>query len=154
MSSGITGISVESLDRLVIIVRYDYLFKLMAPRITDANANGLNSSWFHPGGQNESRRWDVILALNGPMASLGTSVSRSRCAAGVNPGPTGFALSGYRGVDVHYVITIYGEATAAPVGSNQAVPHVDWSNIDPIRGPEFINKGRATPWASGSRMYH
>ena len=97
-------------------------------------------------------RWDVDLkVLNGPMASLGVQVRRGPVVRiGVNPGPTGFALSGYRGVDArHCVITIYGEgeATVAPVGSNQVRaaphPHVDWSNIDPIRGPEFINKGGA-----------
>ena len=97
-------------------------------------------------------RWDVDLkVLNGPMASLGTQVKRGPVVRiGTNPGPTGFRLSGYRGVDArHCVITIYGEgeATIAPVGSNQVRaaphPHVDWTKIDPVLGPEYVNSGGA-----------
>jgi len=97
-------------------------------------------------------RWDVDLkVLNGPMGSLGTQVKRGPVIRiGTNPGPTGFRLSGYRGVDArHCVVTIYGEgeATVAPVGTNQvraaSHAHVDWSHIDPIVGPEYINTGGA-----------
>ena len=97
-------------------------------------------------------RWDVDLKiLNGPMASLGTQVLRGPVVRiGTNPGPTGFRLTGYRGIDARQcVITVYseGEAQITPVGTNQVRlaphPHVEWKSIDPISGPEFINSGGA-----------
>jgi hypothetical protein len=69
---------------------------------------------------------------------------------GANPGPGGMALTGYRGIDARQaVITAYseGEATVGPVGTNQVrlAPHanVDWKTIDPLTGPEYLNKGAA-----------
>lgn len=97
-------------------------------------------------------RWDVaIRVLNGPMLALGEQVLRGPVVRiGANPGPGGLQLSGYRGVDARQcVITAYdgGSAAVAPVGSNQVrlAPHanVNWKEIDPINGPEFLSEGCA-----------
>jgi hypothetical protein len=85
------------------------------------------------------------------MAGLGEQVQQGPIArVGSNPGPGGLKLAGYRGVDArHCVITAYGEgeATVAPVGTNQVRmaphPHVQWKDIDPIGGPEYLSKGCA-----------
>jgi len=69
---------------------------------------------------------------------------------GADPGPGGFKLAGYRGLDKrHAVISAYdqGSATVAPVGSNQVrmAPHqhVTWKDIDPMSGPEYLSDGCA-----------
>lgn len=69
---------------------------------------------------------------------------------GANPGPGGFALTGYRGIDARQcVITAYdeGEATVGPVGNNQVRmaphPNVKWKDIDPLTKPEYLNAGCA-----------
>ena len=99
-----------------------------------------------------SERYDVVLkALNGPLASMGEQKFQGPMVRiGANPGPGGMALNGYRGIDARQaVITAYseGEATVGPVGTNQVrlAPHanVDWKAIDPLTGPEYLNKGAA-----------
>ncbi|TNE91760.1 MAG: hypothetical protein EP330_04290 [Deltaproteobacteria bacterium] len=97
-------------------------------------------------------RWDVVLeVLDGPMASMGEQTLRGPVVRlGSNPGPGGFKFNGYRGLDArHAVISAYaeGEATIAPVGSNQVRmaphPHVRWKDIDPMPGPEYLSEGCA-----------
>ncbi|MEN0064444.1 MAG: transglycosylase SLT domain-containing protein [Myxococcota bacterium] len=97
-------------------------------------------------------RWDVVInVLNGPMASLGEQVLRGPVVRiGAQPGPGGFELRGYRGLDKRQcVITAYekGGASIAPVGRNQVriAPHanVDWSDIDPLYNPANLSPGCA-----------
>lgn len=97
-------------------------------------------------------RWDVVLkVLDGPLAGLGEQVLRGPVVRiGVNPGPGGFALTGYRGLDArHAVITAYdgGTVTIGPVGSNQVRiaphPNVNWKDIDPVGAPQYLNAGGA-----------
>ena len=49
----------------------------------------------------QQQRWDVVLkALNGPQAVIGDQTCRGPVVRlGANPGPGGFKLTGYRGVD-------------------------------------------------------
>jgi hypothetical protein len=83
------------------------------------------------------------------MAGLGDQVLRGPVVRiGVDPGPGGLRLAGYRGLDArHAVITAYdgGSATIAPVGSNQIrlAPHanVNWKEIDPVSSPQYLNNG-------------
>ena len=90
-------------------------------------------------------------ALNGPLASLGEQKFQGPLVRiGTNPGPGGFALTGYRGIDARQcVITAYGEgeATVGPVGNNQVRmaphPNVKWKDIDPLTQPEYLNDGCA-----------
>lgn len=100
----------------------------------------------------QQERWDVVLEVqNGPQAALGQQVFRGPVVRiGVNPGPGGMRLQGYRGIDARQcVITAYDGSTisVAPVGNNQVrmAPHanVSWKDIDPIRGPEYLSKGAA-----------
>lgn len=97
-------------------------------------------------------RWDIaIKALNGPLVALGEQVFRGPVVRiGANPGPGGLQLNGYRGLDArHCVITAYtgGTASVAPVGTNQVRlaphPNVNWREIDPISGPEYLSEGCA-----------
>ncbi|TVQ94130.1 MAG: hypothetical protein EA397_03200 [Deltaproteobacteria bacterium] len=97
-------------------------------------------------------RFDVVLkVLNGPLASMGEQTYKGPLVRlGANPGPGGLALTGYRGIDARQaVITAYGEgeATIGPVGTNQIRlaphPHVNWKEIDPLTGPEYLNQGCA-----------
>lgn len=99
-----------------------------------------------------NQRYDVVLrALNGPLASLGEQKFQGPLVRiGTNPGPGGFQLTGYRGIDARQcVITAYGEgeATVGPVGNNQVrmAPHahVKWKDIDPLTQPEYLNAGCA-----------
>ncbi|NCG17777.1 MAG: hypothetical protein GWP91_02025 [Rhodobacterales bacterium] len=100
----------------------------------------------------QQERWDVVLkAINGPQAVIGDQTYRGPVVRlGANPGPGGFKLTGYRGVDARQcVITAYdgGTISVAPVGNNQIrmAPHahVNWKDIDPIRGAEYLSKGCA-----------
>ena len=96
---------------------------------------------------NQQERWDVVLKLlNGPMKGVGEQKLRGPVIRlGANPGPGGVQLAGYRGLDARQcVITAYtgGTASVAPVGTNQVrlAPHsnVNWRDIDPITGPEYL----------------
>lgn len=98
------------------------------------------------------QRYDVVVrALNGPLASMGEQKFQGPLVRiGSNPGPGGMVLTGYRGIDARQcVITAYGEgeATVGPVGTNQVRmaphPNVNWKDIDPLRQPEYLNKGCA-----------
>ncbi|MEQ1570097.1 MAG: transglycosylase SLT domain-containing protein [Myxococcota bacterium] len=100
----------------------------------------------------QQERWDVALkVLQGPLAGLGEQVLRGPVVRlGADPGPGGLKLAGYRGLDVRQcVITAYsgGSASVAPVGTNQVRmaphPNVNWSEIDPMVGPEFLSPGCA-----------
>ena len=100
----------------------------------------------------QQERWDVILKLlDGPMKGVGEQKLRGPVIRiGANPGPGGFTLTGYRGLDARQcVITAYagGSASIAPVGTNQVrmAPHanVNWPDIDPIPGPEYLSPGCA-----------
>jgi len=93
-------------------------------------------------------RWDVVLRfLSGPLQLKGTVVARGPVVRiGAKPGPGGLDLSGYRALDDrHAVITCYegGEVAIAPVGVNQvrvaAHAHVDWAELQPIRGPVYLS---------------
>ena len=93
-------------------------------------------------------RWDVVLrVLNGPQASLGEQTFRGPVVrVGGNPGPGGMRLTGYRGLDQRQcVVTAYdgGTVSVAPVGANQVRlaphPNVQWKDINPIRGPEYLS---------------
>ncbi len=104
-----------------------------------------------PGGASPER-WDVALkVLNGPLKDMGEQVFRGPVVRlGANPGPGGLQLNHYRGLDPRQcVITAYsgGTASVAPVGTNQVRlaphPNVNWKEIDPIRGPEFLSEGCA-----------
>jgi len=95
----------------------------------------------------QQERWDVVLKLlNGPMKGVGEQKLRGPVIRlGANPGPGGVQLAGYRGLDARQcVITAYtgGSASVAPVGTNQIrlAPHsnVNWRDIDPINGPEYL----------------
>jgi len=97
-------------------------------------------------------RWDVVLkVLDGPLSGSGEQVHRGPVVRiGAQPGPGGFQLSGYRGLDArHCTITAYegGTASVAPVGTNQVrmAPHanVNWKEIDPMGGPEYLSEGCA-----------
>jgi hypothetical protein len=97
-------------------------------------------------------RWDVVLrVLNGPMSAMGDQTLRGPVVRiGANPGPGGFKLNGYRGLDArHAVITAYDKATAsiAPVGTAQVRmaphPNVRWQDIDPMSGPNYLSQGCA-----------
>lgn len=97
-------------------------------------------------------RWDVVVkVLSGPLSGLGEQVFRGPVVRiGANPGPGGFQLTGYRGLDARQaVITAYdgGSAAIAPVGANQVriAPHahVNWKEIDPVPGPVYLSKGCA-----------
>ena len=97
-------------------------------------------------------RWDIALkVLGGPLAAMGEQVFRGPIVRlGANPGPGGFRLTGYRGLDARQcVITAYagGRVSVAPVGTNQVRlaphPNVKWKEIDPITGPEFLSDGCA-----------
>ncbi len=97
-------------------------------------------------------RWDVVIrVLEGPLASSGEIVLRGPIIRmGANPGPGGFRLHGYRGMDARQaVITAYegGEVTVSPVGTNQVRvaphPNVSWKEIDPISRPVYLTKGCA-----------
>ena len=97
-------------------------------------------------------RWDVALkVLSGPLAGLGEQVFRGPVVRiGANPGAGGLTLTGYRGLDARQaVITAYdgGTAAIAPVGTNQVrmAPHaqVNWKEIDPVNGPQYLSKGCA-----------
>ena len=84
--------------------------------------------------------------LDGPLQAVGEQKLRGPIIRiGANPGPGGFQLTGYRGLDARQcVITAYtgGTAAVAPVGTNQVrlAPHanVSWRDIDPITGPEYL----------------
>jgi len=95
-------------------------------------------------------RWLVVLkVLNGPLAAMGPQTFRGPIVRiGANPGPGGFKLTGYRGLDARQcVISVYDSATAqlTPVGTNQVrqAPHeqVKWKDIDPMSGPEYLSNG-------------
>lgn len=97
-------------------------------------------------------RWFVVLKfLNGPLSFQGDMPLRGPVIRlGANPGPGGLRLEGYRGLDDRQaVITAYdgGTASVAPVGPNQVrmAPHehVDWNDIQPIRGPVYLSDGCA-----------
>lgn len=97
-------------------------------------------------------RWDVVLnVLDGPMSAMGEFTMRGPVVRiGANPGPGGFKLNGYRGLDArHAVITAYDKATAsiAPVGTSQVRmaphPNVRWGDIDPMSGPNYLSQGCA-----------
>ena len=97
-------------------------------------------------------RWDVVLnVLDGPMSAMDAFTLRGPVVRiGANPGPGGFKLNGYRGLDArHAVITAYDKATAsiAPVGTAQVRmaphPNVRWQDIDPMSGPNYLSQGCA-----------
>jgi len=97
-------------------------------------------------------RWFVLLKFqNGPLAYQGDMALRGPVIRlGANPGPGGLKLEGYRGLDDRQaVLTAYdgGTASVAPVGPNQVrmAPHehVDWNEVQPIRGPVFLSNGCA-----------
>lgn len=97
-------------------------------------------------------RWDVVLRLiDGPMSAMGEFTLRGPVVRiGANPGPDGFKLNGYRGLDArHAVITAYDKATAsiAPVGRSQVRmaphPNVRWQDIDPMSGTQYLSQGCA-----------
>ncbi|MCB9683586.1 MAG: transglycosylase SLT domain-containing protein [Alphaproteobacteria bacterium] len=93
----------------------------------------------------------MLKVLNGPLVASGEQVIRGPVVRlGGNPGPGGFKLGGYRGLDARQaVITAYtgGSASVAPVGTNQVRlaphPNVNWQEIDPINGPEYLSPGCA-----------
>lgn len=97
-------------------------------------------------------RWDVVLRFtDGPLSYQGDFVARGPVVRmGRNPGPGGLSLEGYRGLDDRQaVVTAYDGATVsiAPVGANQVrvAPHehVDWNELQPIRGPTYLSPGAA-----------
>ena len=97
-------------------------------------------------------RFDVVLkVLSGPMSGGGETVLRGPVVRiGASPGPGGFKLTGYRGLDARQaVITAYdgGAAAVAPVGTNQVRmaphPNVKWKDIDPLSRPEYLSEGCA-----------
>ena len=97
-------------------------------------------------------RWFVVMKFqNGPLAYQGDMALRGPVIRlGANPGPGGLKLEGYRGLDDRQaVLTAYdgGTASVAPVGANQVrmAPHehVDWNEVQPIRGPVFLSNGCA-----------
>lgn len=93
------------------------------------------------------QRWDVKLVfLNGPLAVQGQVVLRGPVIRiGARPGPGGFALENYRGIDDRQVtITAYdGDARIAPVGTAQvrlaSHEHVNWKDITPLRGETHLS---------------
>ena len=100
----------------------------------------------------QQERWDVVLKLlDGPMKGVGEQKLRGPVIRiGAHPGPGGFTLTGYRGLDARQcVITAYsgGAVSVAPVGTNQVrmAPHanVNWRDIDPMPGPEYLSPGCA-----------
>lgn len=105
-------------------------------------------------------RWDVVLKfLNGPLAYQGDMVLRGPVIRiGANPGPGGLKLDGYRGLDDRQaVVTAYdgGTVSIAPVGPNQVrtAPHehVDWNEVQPVRGPVFLSNGCAVHFGPPGR---
>ena len=97
-------------------------------------------------------RWFVVIEfLNGPLSFQGEMPLRGPVIRlGANPGPGGLRLEGYRGLDDRQaVITAYdgGTASVAPVGPNQVrmAPHehVNWNEVQPIRGPVYLSNGCA-----------
>lgn len=97
-------------------------------------------------------RWDIqVRFLDGPLAMrsdvemLGPIIH-----IGTNPGPAGFKLEGYRGLDGRQaVITVYSGSSVsiAPIGNLQTRvspdQHVNWADIHPISGPVYLNQGDA-----------
>ncbi|MBX2800593.1 MAG: hypothetical protein KTR31_23135 [Myxococcales bacterium] len=87
--------------------------------------------------------------VNGPLSTVGQQVLRGPVVRiGANPGPGGFKLAGYRGLDARQcVITAYegGIASVAPVGQNQVrlAPHanVRWQDIDPLNDTANLTPG-------------
>ena len=105
-------------------------------------------------------RWFVVVKfLNGPLSFQGDMPLRGPVIrVGANPGPGGLRLEGYRGLDDRQaVITAYdgGTASVAPVGPNQVrmAPHehVDWNEIQPIRGPIYLSDGCAVHFGPPGR---
>lgn len=105
-------------------------------------------------------RWDVVLRfLNGPLMYQGDLVLRGPVIRiGANPGPGGLKMEGYRGLDDRQaVVTAYdgGTVSIAPVGPNQVrmAPHehVDWNEVQPIRGPVFLSNGCAVHFGPPGR---
>jgi hypothetical protein len=99
-----------------------------------------------------AERWDVVVEiLSGPLSEVGQQVLRGPVVrVGLDPGPGGLQLAGYRGLEArHAVITAYDGAsvTIAPVGTTHVRlaphPHVNWDEIEPIRGPQHLNTGGA-----------
>lgn len=97
-------------------------------------------------------RWDVVIRfVEGPLSYQGDMVCRGPVVRiGANPGPGGLKVEGYRGLDDRQaVITAYDGSTVAiaPVGSNQVrvAPHqhVEWEEIQPIRGPVYLDRDAA-----------
>jgi hypothetical protein len=92
-------------------------------------------------------RWDVKLVfLNGPLSVRGEVVLRGPVIRiGARPGPGGFSLENYRGIDDRQVtITAYdGVARIAPVGTAQVrlAPHehVNWKDINVLRGETHLS---------------
>ena len=99
---------------------------------------------------NTLERWDILVQfLDGPLAMrrdiemLGPTIH-----IGMNPGPTGFKLEGYRGLDGRQaVITVYSGSSIsiAPIGNLQTRvsndQHVNWNDIHPINGPVYLSEG-------------
>ncbi len=93
------------------------------------------------------QRWDVKLVfLNGPLSVRGEQVIRGPVIRiGARPGPGGFALENYRGIEDRQVtITAYdGDARIAPVGTAQVRlaghEHVDWNEVHPLRGEAHLS---------------
>jgi len=97
-------------------------------------------------------RWDLVLkVLDGPLAAYGEQVYKGPVVRlGANPGAGGLKFTGYRGLDARQaVFSVYeeGDASVAPVGTAQVrmAPHanVNWKEIDPMSGPEYLSKGCA-----------
>lgn len=101
---------------------------------------------------NTLERWDILVQfLDGPLAMRGDiEMLGPTIHIGMNPGPTGFKLEGYRGLDGRQaVITVYSGSSIsiAPIGNLQTRvsndQHVNWSDIHPINGPVYLSEGDA-----------
>jgi len=96
-------------------------------------------------------RWDIKLQfLNGPLYVRGEVVLKGPVVRiGARPGPGGFTLENYRGIEDRQVtITAYdGDARISPVGTAQvryaSHEHVDWSEIHPLHGEAHLTPGCA-----------